>query len=56
MTAAFTLQEMPEGKWRLMKGTTPMGIFASPEEGEEGIKRIVHANIRYYDANGVRIT
>lgn len=49
---AFTALEMPNGKWRLLRGVADMGFFESPAECESAIHRIIVKNVRYYDADG----
>lgn len=50
---AFTVQQMPDGKWRLLNiNGVSMGVFESPAECEAAIHRIIVPNVRYYNADG----
>lgn len=52
---AFTARQMPDGKWRLLRGDASMGIFESLAECESAIQRIINPNVLYYNADGEQI-
>ena len=48
----FTLQETPDGRWHLKRGTVSHGFYESPAKGEEAIHRILHPTILNYNSFG----
>lgn len=55
--AAFKIQILPDGKWRLSKDNAEvsMGIFDSLADAENGMRRIIAPTIYLYDKNGVKL-
>jgi hypothetical protein len=54
----YKIWHLPDGKWRLTKGTTEARVhdFDSKEEALLGIKRCVVPEIFYYDEQGEEVS
>lgn len=53
--SAFSIQQLPDGQWRLTKSGIDMGIFTDLLHAEDAMRRIIANKIFHYDENGVMI-
>jgi hypothetical protein len=52
MKIAYTIHRRANGRFNLNKGTVTLCDFESKAAAEEGLHRVIHAEMYYYDENG----
>lgn len=51
----YTIQEIPNGQWRLSKGAITC-LFPTEEEALKGMARLIRSKVQGYDKDGKLIT
>lgn len=56
LTAAYTIQETPNGMFRLIKGDASLDTFHTKEDAIAGMQRVIKKTFFYYDEAGTEIS